>query len=134
MPGGRLWVVDRVVGDGEPVLGRIRPEQAAVRPVLERLRDVEGIEARFSDRHIALSVFAFDHDMIVTLPPVQPGRAQLARLPRPPLPRWSAGNGCCGLPVVTRQASASGAGGFGLARRKSRNGKSLSGRSGRKCR
>jgi transcriptional regulator with XRE-family HTH domain len=33
---------------------------------LERLRDVDGIEARFSDRHIALSVFAFDHDMIVT--------------------------------------------------------------------
>ena len=33
---------------------------------LERLRDVEGIEARFSDRHIALSVFAFDYDMIVT--------------------------------------------------------------------
>jgi len=33
---------------------------------LERLRDVEGIEARFSDRHIALSVFAFDDDMIVT--------------------------------------------------------------------
>jgi transcriptional regulator with XRE-family HTH domain len=33
---------------------------------LERLRDVEGIEARFSDRHISLSVFAFDDDMIVT--------------------------------------------------------------------
>ena len=33
---------------------------------LERLRDVDGIEARFSDRHIALSVFSFDHDMIVT--------------------------------------------------------------------
>jgi hypothetical protein len=33
---------------------------------LERLRDVDGIEARFSDRHIALSVFAFDDDMIVT--------------------------------------------------------------------
>ncbi len=27
---------------------------------------MDGIEARFSDRHIALSVFAFDHDMIVT--------------------------------------------------------------------
>jgi hypothetical protein len=33
---------------------------------LERLRDADGIEARFSDRHIALSVFAFDDDMIVT--------------------------------------------------------------------
>ncbi|HEY1920330.1 MAG TPA: DUF5919 domain-containing protein [Streptosporangiaceae bacterium] len=33
---------------------------------LDRVRDVEGIEARFSDRHIALSVFAFDDDMIVT--------------------------------------------------------------------
>jgi Domain of unknown function (DUF5919) len=33
---------------------------------LERLRGTKGIEARFSDRHIALSVFAFDHDMIVT--------------------------------------------------------------------
>jgi transcriptional regulator with XRE-family HTH domain len=33
---------------------------------LERLRGTAGIEARFSDRHIALSVFAFDTDMIVT--------------------------------------------------------------------
>lgn len=33
---------------------------------LERLRDVDGIEARFSDRHIALSAFVFDDDMIVT--------------------------------------------------------------------
>jgi transcriptional regulator with XRE-family HTH domain len=33
---------------------------------LERLRGTEGIEARFSDRHIAMSVFAFDDDMIVT--------------------------------------------------------------------
>jgi transcriptional regulator with XRE-family HTH domain len=33
---------------------------------LERLRDVQGISARFSDRHIALSVFAFDDEMIVT--------------------------------------------------------------------
>jgi CRP-like cAMP-binding protein len=33
---------------------------------LGRLRDADGIEARFSDRHIALSVFAFDDDMIVT--------------------------------------------------------------------
>jgi transcriptional regulator with XRE-family HTH domain len=33
---------------------------------LERLRGTEGIKARFSDRHIALSVFSFDDDMIVT--------------------------------------------------------------------
>jgi len=33
---------------------------------LEKLRDVDGIEARFSDRHIAMSVFSFDNDMIVT--------------------------------------------------------------------
>ncbi len=33
---------------------------------LERLRCTDGIEARFSDRHIALSVFIFDQDMIVT--------------------------------------------------------------------
>jgi hypothetical protein len=28
--------------------------------------DVDGIEARFSDRHIAMSVFSFDDDMIFT--------------------------------------------------------------------
>jgi len=33
---------------------------------LGRLRGTDSIEARFSDRHIALSVFAFDNDMIVT--------------------------------------------------------------------
>jgi hypothetical protein len=33
---------------------------------LDRLRGTYGIEARFSDRHIALSVFAFGNDMIVT--------------------------------------------------------------------
>ena len=33
---------------------------------LERLRGTERIEARFSDRHIAMSVFIFDDDMIVT--------------------------------------------------------------------
>ena len=33
---------------------------------LDRLRGTEGIEARFSDRHIAMSVFTFDDDMIVT--------------------------------------------------------------------
>lgn len=33
---------------------------------LERLGDVPGIEARFSDDHIALSVFTFDDEMLVT--------------------------------------------------------------------
>jgi len=33
---------------------------------LERLKNFDRIEARFSDRHIALSVFAFDDEMIVT--------------------------------------------------------------------
>jgi hypothetical protein len=33
---------------------------------LDRLKNVDGIEARFSDRHIAMSVFSFDDDMIVT--------------------------------------------------------------------
>jgi hypothetical protein len=33
---------------------------------LGRLRGTERIEARYSDRHIALSVFTFDDDMIVT--------------------------------------------------------------------
>jgi hypothetical protein len=33
---------------------------------LSRLRGTSGIEARLSDRHIAMSVFIFDHDMIVT--------------------------------------------------------------------
>jgi hypothetical protein len=33
---------------------------------LEKLRDADGIEARFSDRHIAMSVFSFDDDMIFT--------------------------------------------------------------------
>jgi hypothetical protein len=33
---------------------------------LDRLRGTGGIEARFSDRHVALSVFTFDREMIVT--------------------------------------------------------------------
>jgi hypothetical protein len=33
---------------------------------LERLRPCEGLEARFSDRHIALSVFGFDDEALVT--------------------------------------------------------------------
>jgi transcriptional regulator with XRE-family HTH domain len=33
---------------------------------LRKLRGTNGIEARFSDRHIALSAFIFDDDMIVT--------------------------------------------------------------------
>jgi transcriptional regulator with XRE-family HTH domain len=34
---------------------------------LDHLRDVGGVEARFSDRHIAMSVFQFDSQMIVTV-------------------------------------------------------------------
>ncbi|MFI1587176.1 hypothetical protein ACH4WW_04490 [Streptomyces halstedii] len=33
---------------------------------LERMGAVEGLEARFSDEHIALSVFSFDDEMLVT--------------------------------------------------------------------
>lgn len=33
---------------------------------LRKLRDVEGVEARYSNDHVALSVFRFDDDMIVT--------------------------------------------------------------------
>jgi hypothetical protein len=33
---------------------------------LEQLRDVLGVEARFGDEHIALSVFVFDEQMLVT--------------------------------------------------------------------
>ncbi|GAB2818950.1 XRE family transcriptional regulator [Streptomyces daliensis] len=33
---------------------------------LEKMRGVPGLEARFSDQHIALSVFAFDDQMLVT--------------------------------------------------------------------
>ena len=50
---------------------------------LERLRDVDGIEARFSDRHIALSVFAFDDEMIVT-----PHLANLAGHESPTFHLW----------------------------------------------
>jgi hypothetical protein len=66
-----------LVGDPDSEITRQREERegtsltvstriAVTLEQLERLRDVEGIEARFSDRHIALSVFAFDDDMIVT--------------------------------------------------------------------
>jgi hypothetical protein len=66
-----------LVGDPDSEVTRQREEReatsltvstriAVTMEQLERLRDVEGIEARFSDRHIALSVFAFDDDMIVT--------------------------------------------------------------------
>lgn len=33
---------------------------------LEQLRDVPGVEARFSDEHIAMSAFRFDSEMLVT--------------------------------------------------------------------
>ncbi len=33
---------------------------------IEALRGVSGVEARFSDAHIAMSVFVFDHDALVT--------------------------------------------------------------------
>ncbi|GIH67924.1 XRE family transcriptional regulator [Sphaerimonospora thailandensis] len=41
---------------------------------LDPLREVAGIEARFGDEHIALSVFQFDDEMLVTPPPGQTGR------------------------------------------------------------
>jgi hypothetical protein len=53
---------ERIKGTSLTVSTRI----AVTLEQLERLRDVEGIEARFSDRHIAMSVFSFDDDMIVT--------------------------------------------------------------------
>jgi transcriptional regulator with XRE-family HTH domain len=66
-----------LVGDPDSEVTRQREEREATSLTvstriavtleqLERLRDVEGIEARFSDRHISLSVFTFDDDMIVT--------------------------------------------------------------------
>jgi hypothetical protein len=66
-----------LVGDPDSEVTR-RREQAEASPLtvsariavtleqLGRLRGTDGIEARFSDRHIALSVFRFDDDMIVT--------------------------------------------------------------------
>ncbi|MEU8039740.1 hypothetical protein [Streptosporangium sp. NPDC049078] len=33
---------------------------------IEQVRDVPGIEARFGDEHIAMSVFRFDSEMLVT--------------------------------------------------------------------
>jgi transcriptional regulator with XRE-family HTH domain len=33
---------------------------------LERLRDVENIEARFSDEHVSMSLFQFDQEMLIT--------------------------------------------------------------------
>jgi transcriptional regulator with XRE-family HTH domain len=66
-----------LVGDPESEVTRRREEQEATSftvstriavtlEQLERLRGVTGIEARFSDRHIAMSVFVFDQDAIVT--------------------------------------------------------------------
>ena len=53
---------ERIEGTSLTVSTRI----AVTLEQLERLRGVDGIEARFSDRHIALSVFAFDDEMIMT--------------------------------------------------------------------
>ena len=74
---GQGCTVRFLVGDPESEVTRRREEVeqtsltvstriAVTLEQLERLRDAEGIRARFSDRHIALSIFVFDHDMIVT--------------------------------------------------------------------
>lgn len=66
-----------LVGDPESEVTRRREEtenvpltvSARIRMTLsevERLRDVRGVEARFGDEHIAMSVFRFDSEMLVT--------------------------------------------------------------------
>lgn len=50
--------------EGVPLTVGIRIRSALAE--LEALRGVPGIDARFSDAHIAMSVFLFDHDAIVT--------------------------------------------------------------------
>ena len=49
----------------EAVALTVRTRIAVTVDELEKLRDVTGVEARFSDRHIALSVFLFDTDALV---------------------------------------------------------------------
>jgi hypothetical protein len=49
----------------EAVALTIRTRIAVTLDELGKLRDVPGIEARFSDRHVALSVFLFDTDALV---------------------------------------------------------------------
>lgn len=66
-----------IVGDPESEVTRRREEAEAVPltvstriritlDALEKIREAPGIEAKFSDDHIALSVFAFDDQMLVT--------------------------------------------------------------------
>lgn len=66
-----------LVGDPDSEVTRRREQQegtsltistriAVTLEQLAKLRDTDGIEARFSDRHIAMSVFTFDGNMIVT--------------------------------------------------------------------
>ncbi len=50
--------------EGVPLTVGVRIRSALAE--LEHLRDVPGLEARFSDAHIAMSVFVFDRDAIVT--------------------------------------------------------------------
>lgn len=58
--------VTRQREDAEATSLTVSTRIAVTMEQLDRLRGTDGIEARFSDRHIALSVFAFDDDMIVT--------------------------------------------------------------------
>jgi hypothetical protein len=66
-----------LIGDPDSTVTRRREEQEAV-PLtvsvrikvtldeLARMQDVPGVETRFSDEHIALSLFRFDDDMLIT--------------------------------------------------------------------
>jgi hypothetical protein len=72
--GCKIWFV---VGDPESDVTR-RREEAENAPLtvstriritlseIERLRDVAGVEARYGDEHLAMSVFRFDSEMLVT--------------------------------------------------------------------
>jgi len=66
-----------IVGDPESEVTRRREEVEGVPltvgtriritlDALEKMREAPGLQARFSDEHIALSVFAFDDQMLVT--------------------------------------------------------------------
>ncbi|MEV0354195.1 hypothetical protein AB0H88_51360 [Nonomuraea sp. NPDC050680] len=71
--GCKVWFV---VGDPESEVTR-RREEAENAPLsvstriritlsaIERLRDVAGVEVRFGDEHLAMSVFRFDSEMLV---------------------------------------------------------------------
>lgn len=56
--------VTRQREDAEATSLTVSTRIAVTMEQLDRLRGTDGIEARFSDRHIALSVFAFDDDGI----------------------------------------------------------------------